>query len=151
MGSRLSTWLWRKWKRSFVALICIQLLIAMLSCGLFHWTVSYLMQAKFFPYVRGMEVTAYTAGPESTGKHRTHPEFGLTASTHQINVGTGEKCIAAPPEYAYGTRIYIPGYGAAIVKDRGDDIFGDRLDIYYDEVGTAKAWGRQNLLVVIFP
>lgn len=106
---------------------------------------------RIFPYVRMMEVTAYTAGPESTGKDFGHPAFGLTASMYQLNVGISELCIAAPPDIAFGTMIFVPGYGTAAVKDRGEDIQGDRLDVYFDDLEQAWLWGRRHLPVLIFP
>lgn len=106
---------------------------------------------RVFPYLRVMEVTAYTAGPESTGKDSDHPDFGRTANTHKISVGAGERCVAAPPDIAFGTRVFVPGYGAAIVKDRGEAIQGDCLDVYYDDLELAKQWGRKVLAVFIFP
>lgn len=106
---------------------------------------------KVFPYICSMEVTAYTAGIESTGKHELHPEFGITASTHRIAVGGGERLLAAPPEIAFGTRMFVPGYGVGVVKDRGEAIQGDCLDVYFDDLERARAWGRQRLTVFVFP
>lgn len=106
---------------------------------------------RVFPHVRIMEVTAYTAGPESTGKYIGHPAFGLTASMYQLNIGISELCIAAPPDIAFGTMIFVPGYGTAAVKDRGADIQGDRLDVYFDDLEEAWLWGRKILPVLIFP
>ena len=54
-----------------------------------------------------MEVTAYTAGPESTGKHPGHPLYGVTASGERVRQGA----IAASRSLPFGTRVYIPGYG----------------------------------------
>ena len=105
--------------------------------------IEILASKRVFPYVRVMEVTAYSAGPESTGKDSDHPDYGLTASTHRIRVGAGERCIAAPPDITFGTRIFVPGYGAAAVKDRGEAIQGSCLDVYYDDVDTAWLWGRK--------
>ena len=130
------------------------LLIAILWLGFIALStlgLDEMSQRRVFPYVRVMEVTAYTAGPESTDKDIGHPDFGLTASMHRLNVGFGEMCIAAPPDIDFGTRVFVPGYGTAVVKDRGGAIQGDRLDVYYDDVEQAKLWGRKRLPVLIFP
>lgn len=95
---------------------------------------------------REMEVTAYTAGPESTGKHPGHPLYGVTASGERVRQGV----VAASRSLPFGARVYVPGYGYGIVLDRGGAIVGDRLDVYFDDVGEALRWGRQKLPVVIF-
>ncbi|MDF2500928.1 MAG: hypothetical protein K0Q77_1642 [Anaerosporomusa subterranea] len=134
----------------FVELLLIALLwvgfIALSTQGLDEMAAR-----RVFPYVRIMEVTAYTAGHESTGKDSDHPDFGVTASTYRLSIGSGELCIAAPPDIAFGTRIFVPGYGAATVKDRGEAIQGDCLDVYYDDLEQARLWGRKRLPVLIFP
>lgn len=113
--------------------------------------IDQLEASKVFPHIRVMEVTAYTAGLESTGKDWDHPDFGVTASTYRIDVGTGELCIAAPPDIPFGTRIFVPGYGTGVVKDRGGAIQGDCLDIYFDDLEKALEWGRKRMEVIIFP
>ena len=113
--------------------------------------VDYLLANQAIPYAKSFEVTAYTAGPESTGKDAGHPDYGITASVYKLDVGAGEKCIAAPPEIRFGVRIFVPGYGVAIVRDRGGAITGNRLDVYFDDVEEARHWGRQTLRVIVFP
>ncbi|MDU4959516.1 MAG: 3D domain-containing protein [Sporomusaceae bacterium] len=143
-------------RRSFLC----KLIIAELILMLLSWTgfiafagrgLDAVARKRVFPHVRVMEVTAYTAGPESTGKDSDHPDFGVTASTYRLSVGANELCIAAPPDIAFGTRIFVPGYGAAAVKDRGEAIQGDCLDVYFDDVGEALLWGRRRLPVFVFP
>ena len=138
------------WYVIIIELVLMVLLLAGFS-QLSSIGIEELAAKRVFPYLRTMEVTAYTAGPESTGKDSDHPDFGVTANTHKINVGAGERCIAAPPDLAFGTRVFVPGYGAAIVKDRGEAIQGDCLDVYYDDLEQAKQWGRKVLAVLIFP
>ena len=57
--------------------------------------------------------------------------------------------IAAPPNIPFGTRINVPGYGVAKVKDRGGAIKGNKLDVYFPDHEQAKAWGKQTLTVEI--
>lgn len=95
--------------------------------------------------VVSMEVTAYTSGPESTGKRPGDPGHGITASGTTAGPGT----FAAPRSYAFGTKMYVPGYGWGTVQDRGGAIQGNHLDVWFETVAEARAWGRQQLDVIV--
>ena len=73
------------------------------------------------------------------------PEFrdGLTAS----GVPAIGAIVAAPPEMPFGTRLSIPGYGEAVVQDRGGSIKGRRLDLLFPTHQAALNWGRQHIEV----
>jgi 3D (Asp-Asp-Asp) domain-containing protein len=96
--------------------------------------------------VRRFEVTAYTAGVESTGKSPDHPEYGLTASGKYVKEGT---TIACPPSIPFGTKMKIEGIGYRVCQDRGSDIVSGRLDVYMSSLSAAQSFGRQSLLVQI--
>jgi len=52
--------------------------------------------------------------------------------------------------YPFGTRMYVPGWGWGVVKDRGGAITGpDRIDLYFESHQEALHWGRQRLEVTI--
>lgn len=68
---------------------------------------------------------------------------GLTAS----GVPAVGRICAAPPEYPFGTRLWIEGLGEYVVQDRGGDITGNRLDILFATHAEAKEWGVQYLMV----
>lgn len=85
-----------------------------------------------------LEVTAYD---DSGGME----PWGVTASGTETRHGV----VAAPPEVPFGTELYIPGYGPAVVEDRGCAIQGRRLDVWMPTRDEANAWGRQTLLVWI--
>ncbi len=52
--------------------------------------------------------------------------------------------------YPFGTRMYVPGYGWGMVRDRGGAIRGpDRIDLYFESHSEALAWGRKRLQVRI--
>jgi hypothetical protein len=54
--------------------------------------------------------------------------------------------------YPFGTRFYIPGYGYAVVEDRGGAIKGDqRLDVFFDSHENALEWGRRRVSCRIIP
>lgn len=86
-----------------------------------------------------MVVTAYTNGPESTGKSPGHPAYGITKSGATAGPGT----IAADTDVPFGTILWIDGYGYGIVEDRGGAIKGNRLDVWIYDVQDARQWGVQ--------
>lgn len=101
-----------------------------------------------------MEVTAYTAGYESTGKNPGHVEYGQTASGAYVKQGV---TIAAGSNIPFGTKIYIPyfdgkpgfGDGVFTVQDRGGAIKAHNIDVYMESLTQAKNFGRQQLEVKI--
>lgn len=48
-----------------------------------------------------------------------------------------------------GTSVRVPGYGRAVVDDRGGAIKGARLDVRFATHEEARAWGRQHLTVYV--
>jgi 3D (Asp-Asp-Asp) domain-containing protein len=90
--------------------------------------------------------------PVESGQRRT-------ASGHIIR--PGDKFVAAPSKYPYGTAFEIPGYGSARKRDcggaikaagevyRGKTLTMDRLDCYFDRHSEAVAWGIQILEVKV--
>ena len=48
-----------------------------------------------------------------------------------------------------GTRIYIPGYGEAVVEDRGGGVKGFHLDLFVDSYKEARKWGVRNMDVYV--
>lgn len=48
-----------------------------------------------------------------------------------------------------GTRLYIPGYGEAIVEDRGGAVKGYHLDLFVDTRKEALEWGVKQLEVYV--
>jgi len=95
------------------------------------------------------EITAYTAGPESTGKVPGDPKYGITASGKTVEEGV---TIAADwTILPKGTRVYIPGVGEREVQDKGGAIKGNKIDIYMSDLNAAIEWGRRELEVFILP
>jgi len=81
--------------------------------------------------------------PVSSGKRKT-------ASGHTIK--EGDKFVAAPRNYPFGTKMIIEGYaGDKIVKveDVGGAIKGNKLDLYFDSHQLALNFGRQEILVKV--
>ena len=59
---------------------------------------------------------------------------GVTANGHSIQ--PGDKFVAAPKRFPFGTMLMIPGYGTVPVLDRGGAIKGNKIDVYFGDTGT---------------
>jgi 3D (Asp-Asp-Asp) domain-containing protein len=92
------------------------------------------------------EVTAYTAGYESTGKRPGDEGYGITASGEHVRENY---TIACPPSLPFGQRLEIEGVGERVCTDRGGAIKEGRLDVYIAELEEARQFGRQWLNVRI--
>ncbi len=92
--------------------------------------------------VKEMLATAYYPGPECTAPYTN----GLTA----IGLKAGYGIVAVDPRVIpLRSRVYIPGYGIAIAGDVGGAIKGDRVDLCYETLEEAIAFGRQWVKVYI--
>lgn len=82
------------------------------------------------------------------GPNRGEPKaVGITASGKPAQDGT----IAADTGiFPFGTIMYIPGYGYGVVEDRGGDITGYHIDLYFSSHQTALEWGRQRKEVKVW-
>ncbi len=103
------------------------------------------------------EVTAYCPCSKCCGKFAD----GITASGHVIKYG--DRLIAAPKEYAFGTIMDVPNYELAHVLDRGGAINSNKIDVLIYEKSPYKSltdlewshmkaleWGRQTLTIKIY-
>ena len=87
------------------------------------------------------KVTAYCSCSRCCGSHAN----GRTASGTQATAG---RTIAAPSNYAFGTKLIINGK-EYVVEDRGGAIKGNRIDMYVDTHAQALAWGVKYLPVEV--
>lgn len=91
-----------------------------------------------------VEATAYTSGPESTGKRPGDPGYGVTYSGVPARAGV----VAVDPEVIpLGSVLYVEGYGLAVALDTGRAIRGRRIDVWFADVETARRWGRRTVWV----
>jgi 3D (Asp-Asp-Asp) domain-containing protein len=108
-----------------------------------------------------MDVSAYCPCAKCCGEHSD----GLTASGHPAE----GKLVAAPKTYEFGTEMRVPGYGQAVVRDRGGAIktagewvrdvkigdrnvpdtrlSHDRIDLLFPTHDDALKWGRKTVVV----
>ena len=101
------------------------------------------------PRHRQMTATAYTAGPESTGKRPGHPAYGLTATGTRAQPG---KTIAVDPRVIpLGSKVYIDDLGEFIAEDTGGAIHGNRIDLYMESVDEALDWGVRKVRLHVTP
>lgn len=98
--------------------------------------------------------TAYTSGPESTGKSPGHPAFGITRSGLPVEVGH----IAVDPDVIpLLSHVYVEGLcafsaqfnGRYFATDTGSAIQGNRIDIYFERVEDAIRFGRRRMRVYV--
>ena len=88
------------------------------------------------------KLTAYTAGPESTGKTPSHPQYGITFSGKKATEG---RTIAVDPKVIpLGTTVYIEGIGYRTAEDTGSAIKGNRIDVFMNDVKEALKFGVKN-------
>jgi 3D (Asp-Asp-Asp) domain-containing protein len=87
-----------------------------------------------------INASAYTASADECNNN-----LGITSSGIKVHDGT----IACPPEFPFGAKMKIEGYGTYICEDRGGAIKGNHVDIYMENKSEAFAFGRKNLLAEI--
>jgi 3D (Asp-Asp-Asp) domain-containing protein len=100
------------------------------------------------PHVVWMEVTAYCPCTKCCGPNA----HGMTASGKDVSYNGGVFVAADTTQYAFGTKLSVPGYheGQSVeVIDRGSAIKGDHLDVFFPTHEQAVQWGRQRLPVTI--
>lgn len=87
------------------------------------------------------KVTAYTSGPESTGKNLGDPAYGITASGTAAREGL---TIAADwDKLPAGSTVFIEGVGIRTVEDKGGLIVGACIDLFVEDLEYALEWGVQ--------
>ncbi|USB32444.1 3D domain-containing protein [Paenibacillus sp. YPG26] len=96
--------------------------------------------------------TGYTAGIESTGKTRKHPQYGITYSGVRVrrDKQTVSTIAADLRLFPLGTILYIPGYGYGVVADKGSAIKGNKIDLYFSTTKQVyKEWGKKKVEVQV--
>ena len=92
-------------------------------------------------------VTAYTAGPESTGKSpgdKGYGEVAVSTPTKKVLAREGHTISADWRVLPPGTVVEIEGLpGTYTVEDNGGGIRGNHIDLFMPKLKAALEWGRQ--------
>ena len=56
---------------------------------------------------------------------------------------------ADPSVFPRGTKLYIEGFGYAVVEDTGRKVKGNRIDIWMKDEKQAVNWGRRKAVVIV--
>lgn len=93
-------------------------------------------------------ITAYTAGPESTGKHPGDSGYGITCSGTKVQ--ENHTIAADLSVLPLGTKILIEGIDAVfVVEDKGGAVKGKHIDLYMSQLSDAMEWGVQYRKIII--
>jgi 3D (Asp-Asp-Asp) domain-containing protein/uncharacterized protein YabE (DUF348 family) len=85
-----------------------------------------------------MIATAYVAGCYGCS--------GITA----LGLPAGHGIVAVDPRFIpLGTKLYVPGYGRALAADTGSAIKGRRIDLGFNSLAAALAFGRREITVYV--
>ncbi|MEM9753872.1 MAG: 3D domain-containing protein [Planctomycetota bacterium] len=96
-----------------------------------------------------MTVTAYCPCTTCCGEHAD----GITASGKPVTHNAGRFVAADTEHFPMGTMLRVPGYAGddpVPVLDRGGAIKGTKLDVFFPDHETAKAWGVKSLRVEVW-
>ena len=89
--------------------------------------------------LNNVKLTAYHAGPESTGKTEGDSWYGVTYTGTRATEG---RTIAVDPEVIpLGWWVYIEGIGFRRAEDIGSAVKGKKIDIYFESAEHAKKFG----------
>lgn len=89
-----------------------------------------------------VELSAYTANKESTGKRYGDPGHGITKTGTQVKEG---RTIAVDPRVIpLGWWVHIEGIGLRRAEDIGTFVKGKEIDLYMKRTSQAKKFGRQD-------
>lgn len=95
----------------------------------------------FKEVLKNVTVTAYDAGPASTGKTKDDPYYGITSSGAKVQEG---RTIAVDPKVIpIGWWVYIEGLGFRRAEDTGSAIKGNKIDVYFDSHQHATRFGTK--------
>ena len=72
---------------------------------------------------------------------------GHTASGLPVGIGV----VAVDPNVIpLGTRLFVPGYGAAVAADVGSAVQGAIIDLWMPSTAQARAWGRRTVTITVY-
>ncbi len=91
-------------------------------------------------------LSAYDAGPGSTGKTEGDPQYGMTYTGTEVMEG---RTIAVDPRVIpLGWWVYIEGYGFRRAEDIGSGVKGKWVDLYVQDPNVATRFGLKRGVTV---
>mgnify|MGYP001244542032 CR=1 FL=1 len=91
--------------------------------------------------LNNVTLTAYTAGPASTGKSAGDPGYGVTSTGTKVTEG---RTIAVDSDVIpLGWWVYIEGLGFRRAEDTGGSVKGNKIDVYFNSEAYAKKFGTK--------
>ena len=91
--------------------------------------------------LNNVTLTAYTAGPASTGKSPGDPGYGVTSTGTKVTEG---RTIAVDPDVIpLGWWVYIEGLGFRRAEDTGGSVKGNKIDVYFNNEAYARKFGTK--------
>lgn len=139
----------------------------LLFVALFVFSAFWSADVVFAEYTKVFRLSAYYSPLPCQERYATGTYEGdIRLNGRGTNGADGTEVypgmIAAPKTFAFGTKLYIPGFGTGTVHDRGGAIVSsngtsgsyDRLDIWmgYGDEGLRRAlnFGKRNLDVTVY-
>lgn len=89
--------------------------------------------------------------PAPGGRTMTVSSTGYSLPGHTatgLPVGWGVVAVD-PSVIPLGTKLTIPGYGAAVAADTGGAVRGYDIDIWFPTLAQARAWGRRTVTITL--
>jgi 3D (Asp-Asp-Asp) domain-containing protein len=88
--------------------------------------------------------------PSSSGS-MTVSAVGYSLPGHTASgLPVGHGIVAVDPSVIpLGTRMYVPGYGAAVAADTGGAVHGAMIDLWFPTTAAALRWGRRTVTITL--
>jgi 3D (Asp-Asp-Asp) domain-containing protein/septal ring factor EnvC (AmiA/AmiB activator) len=109
--------------------------------------------AQAAPARVSVDVTPSAPAPAapSTSGSMTVSAVGYSLPGHTASgLPVGHGIVAVDPAVIpLGTRMYVPGYGAAVAADTGSAVHGAMIDLWFPTTAAALQWGRRTVTITL--
>lgn len=89
----------------------------------------------------------------TTGYGTNCPDCGTNGTTSTgMPAGRGVAAVSADPSsrvVPLGTKVYVPGYGKAVIGDIGGGVASNQIDLGFETHGQALSWGSRWVNVTV--
>jgi len=93
---------------------------------------------------KDFKVTGYSNDPGSINVPRWRD--GMTATGVKATTGI---CAADWNVLPVDTMVWVPGYGWCNIQDRGSQVKGNHIDLFFNKVADARQWGVKQTDIII--